>query len=190
MPTNAERQMFESRIAELRRWLRPAGQSVAEPVLGLLTAMPSQSGNGIDHAMRLTTFVEDLGDMPFFAVDAACKDFRLGRCGDGHWAPTAAEIRGRADHIAASYRVELADIGEVLEFAEDGLNSAPPTSAERVNELFRGLKAALSPDNSGHDAQKARVAADEYLEAIDPSKPLPKLSPAALGIFNSSKFDE
>ena len=178
VPTSSELALFDARAKELLGWLRPGGASVAEPILALLTAMPSQSGGGVDHAMRATTFVEDLGDMPLFSVVQACREFRRGTIGEGHWAPTAAEIRRRADCHAVPYRAELAQIQEVLEFDGTVSRAQPPQSPrERVNALFAELMVDLARDRA-EAADEARQRAQAALDAIDPTRPMPEMSDA------------
>lgn len=182
-PTKDEVGLFEHRKIELERWLAPAGQGVAGPVLSLLTAMPSQSGAGVDQAMRLETFIEDLGDLPYFAVERACKDFRLGIAGAKHWAPTAAEIRERAHEHARQYRAELADIETVLELAANPPRLVGATQSERADIVvqFRYFSVAIG----GKDAEtreQQRQKAQAALDTMDPSMPVPKPSAEALAI--------
>ncbi len=165
--------MFAARRGELKRWLAPAGRSVTEPVLGLLTAMPSQSAGGVDPAMRVVTFVEDLGDLPLFAVARACSDFRRGIVGSKHWAPTAAEIREQAEKIAAPFWKELADVAEVAEFEpqQSGAIDDPKSILSRVREVadatvrdIRGVPES-DPEQVRIDAQAALDRRREAVEA-------------------------
>ena len=174
---STEAELFEARVAELKRCLSPAGNSLAEPILALLTAMPSQSGAGLDQAMRLATFIEDLGDLPFFSVERACRDFRTGKAGDKHWAPTVAEIRDQAGCYVAPYRVELADLEEILEFGKEQrgqLEHAPDENErERVKAKFSELAASfrkVDPDAVSKTRAEAQAALDR-MEAEGPWAP-------------------
>jgi hypothetical protein len=164
IPTPEEKSLFAARRDELKRWLAPAGRTVAEPVLGLLTAMPSQSAGGVDPAMRVVTFVEDLGDLPLFAVTRACSDFRRGVVGSSkHWAPTAAEIREQAEKIAAPFWKEFTDVAEVAEFEPPHVDRIddPASMRERVRQVaddairaIRGIP-DVDPDQIRSEAQAA-----------------------------------
>ncbi len=105
--------------------------------------------------------------MPLFAVEQSCRDFRRGVIGNGHWAPTAAEIRQRAESVVAQYRAELADISEVIEFDAAGIGSGTREIAsmkQKVVGLFGELKSELA-SNSDPWADK------------QPKKPLSQITP-------------
>jgi hypothetical protein len=186
-----ETELFAVRRSELKRCLEPASTLLAEPILGLLTAMPSQSGAGLDQAMRLGTFIEDLADMPFFAVEQACRDFRRGVVGDKHWAPTAAELRERAEYHARAYRVELAEIDEILVFADEHRGKIPDRTAEEdERERIKGKFADLAKSFKKIDpdaVENTRAEAQAALDRMVAEGPwAPKLSERALATIREA----
>jgi hypothetical protein len=79
-----------------------------------MVSLRSQSGSAGDQAAIQRIFAADLADLPLFAVEAACKDYRLGKAGDGHWMPTQAEIRRVAESYCSSAVEEAKDIRNIL----------------------------------------------------------------------------
>lgn len=101
----------------------------------LLTSMPSRSASTGDAKFLVALYVQDLNDLPISIIEQACKDFRRGNCGDGHWAPTVAEIRAQA----IKYLPRQAPLNRL------GYEDKPrdPAERERVKQGFANLLAEL-----------------------------------------------
>ena len=77
--------------------------------------MPSRSGSTLDARAATQVWVDSLGDLPSEDVAATLRKFRLGKLGDGHWAPTPAEVRRAVEEeLTARQRRESRE----REFAE------------------------------------------------------------------------
>ena len=140
-------------------YLAPASDSAIDAIAAVLASLPRRAESQNDAKIVLRLFVEDLGDLPRFAIEAACKDFRTGRAGDGHWAPSAAEIRTQAERLARSYRDELASITEILGFAD---RPQEPSAVNRASiaTRFAGLRAELANNVDPFAAPKIKLLSD------------------------------
>lgn len=107
--------MLVARDRELRQWLGPAGEDAVRPhIASLLMALKHETEDEEAREIKQRIFAVDLADLPLFAVEQACKDFRQGRAGDGKWMPTQAEVRTVALRHADKARKEQADVRLVL----------------------------------------------------------------------------
>ena len=69
--------------------------------MGKVTSvLVSRNAAGVDAKVVAETAMEDLGDLPMWAIDKACMAYRRGEAGDGHLAQTPAEIRRYAKNFA------------------------------------------------------------------------------------------
>jgi hypothetical protein len=89
--------------------------------------------------------VADLVDLPAWALDAACRAYRLAEVGDGHWRPTAGMLRAEAVRRMEPLVRELALIGRALDapVALAAPAAASPEQRERMNALWHDLKARM-----------------------------------------------
>lgn len=193
LPSADEADFLAHRKAEIEAFLAPGGQAVADPVSAVLIAMPSRAATAGDATAMRRLFAEDLGDLPYLAVALACKDFRLGKAGDGHWAPTAAEIRARAiEHIRPAEK-ELGSINEVLEFVETAPHAAasPKTSRETIAAGFAKLRKEIgiatdpfAPRRTNAPADVTRAEAQAALDRMEAEGPwAPPLSDESRGFI-------
>lgn len=113
-PTAPMREALERRSALLGLWLERAGDEALIDVVTSIIAMPSRAESVQDSKKQIAIYCTDLADLPPFAVVKACADFRQGRAGDGHWRPTQAEIRQRAESYAYEVAREKRRLDAVL----------------------------------------------------------------------------
>lgn len=104
-----------SHEADLARWLSPAGEKAIVPhISSLMLSLKHENEDEAARKIRQRIWAADLADLPLFAVERACADFRQGRAGDGKWLPTQAEVRRVALQYAETFRKERSDVRAVL----------------------------------------------------------------------------
>lgn len=198
-PRESERQMLALRGAQIDEWMRPAGRSGAlDEVTALFSTRGVKAGADTDVQATMAIYVEDLFDLPGFALAKACKDFRQGSLGDRKWVPTQAEIR----HAAHGYLAELArerrQIANVLA-AKVLAPQCSPEKRVRVLEFAAEVQRELQmpqPPGPGRDhaagqfPPKPAICSDDDVKAeaavrLDAlsTLPVPRLSPEALAKF-------
>lgn len=165
-PGPVEREAFSRRRGELLDCLRAAGEEAIRPhIASVFASLRHASEDARDRAALQRIFAADLADVPLFAIDAACRDFRQGRTGDGHWVPTQAEIRRRAEEYAAGWRDEVADLRQVLDAKViENRKWVSPEEHERIKAGLQGLAAEIVASNS--------------IGRVSRSKPLSKVTPS------------
>jgi hypothetical protein len=100
---------------DLSQWLAPSGEDAIRPhVASLVLSLKHRSEDEETSEAKQRIFAADLADLPLFAVEAACADFRQGRAGDGVFMPTQAEVRKVALRRVQKLRDELADVRSIL----------------------------------------------------------------------------
>jgi hypothetical protein len=114
-PTVDERAGLARREERLAAWLAPAGEKAILPhISSLMLSMHHKSEDEEARTILQRIWAADLADLPLFAVERACADFRQGRAGDGKWLPTQAEVRRVALQHAEKLRKEHAEVRAVL----------------------------------------------------------------------------
>jgi len=153
----------------VNQWLRSCGEKHAlAEVTAIFGTMSMRTGSAADMRAMMMIYAKDLGDLPSFALTRACADFRQGRAGDGHWVPTAAEIR----MVAQRYVADLAKEGREITMVLAARIQPPQASPERkaalaahVAETVRQL-GAFSAQAEAEDRQK-RATRHRFLAARD-----------------------
>lgn len=168
-PSERVRQALSDRRDLVNQWLRSCGEKHAlAEVTAIFGTMSMRTGSASDMRAMMVIYAKDLGDLPSFALTRACADFRQGRAGDGHWVPTAAEIRA----VAQRYVADLAKEGREITMVLAARIQAPPASPERkaalaasVAETLRQLS-AFSAQAEAEDREK-RAARHRFFAARD-----------------------
>lgn len=149
-PPPGEIEAFRRRRTELVDALRHAGEDALRPLIAsVFASLHHRDDDARDRAAMQRIYASDLADLPFFAVEASCRDFRHGRAGDGHWAPTQAEIRRVAEKHMRQWQDEVASLRRVLdaEIIPDR-EIVDQSSRERMKAGFENLKAEIAVTNS------------------------------------------
>ncbi len=119
----------------------------------------------------LKIYAEDLSGLPIAAVREAIRGFRRGRFGDGHWAPTAAEIRREAEAIVARQeRLDRLDrlAAETLaerRRREEQAADRSPEARERVQAMAERFKASVPVEPERGERFPAPVTLSDTLMA-------------------------
>jgi hypothetical protein len=107
---------LRSRRAQLEACLAPASTEVIVVALASLGNMPGQSiPNPTEVAALAAQDVEDLADVPGWALVEAARAYRRGEVGDGKWRPTAGQLRKEAIKRATAVRGEVWRIKRLLD---------------------------------------------------------------------------
>lgn len=168
-----DRQMLTIRVKRIEAWLAPAEPaSIADEVQKLFLSMASRTRSDLDVEMLVRIYINDLNDLPLWAISKACEQFRRGEVGDAKWAPTQAEIRQVAVRLTANVMNERDEAQRVL-----SAKVLPPAekvsirgAADRLlaemahpDPLDKRLK--IMPDARGITDPKAKAAAIAANEA-------------------------
>jgi hypothetical protein len=146
------------REKDLTRWLAPAGEKAIVPYISsLMLSLKHQSEDEEARKVLQRIWAADLADLPLFAVERACADFRQGRAGDGKWLPTQAEVRRVALRHAETFRKERSDVLAVLAAR---VVEKPRDEAERkrLADKARAMvrRAAAQADVTGREERAPR----------------------------------
>lgn len=167
---NGSKQISEL-VTDLEKKLteRPAQRSISTPANTSVTELKSElaallgtramrGGNSLDAKTILRIYADDLADLPGDLVIWALRGFRRGKHGDGHWAPTSAEIRKVVEtEVEARARVEKAKADLEAQFVARGTflsNCSPSQRAEyesafkRDREISQHLENIRERDNA------------------------------------------
>lgn len=192
-PTPAVRGELEARTGELQGYLHPCRpDEIIGPLLKLFVALAHRSDSADEARVRLTIYSEALADCAPFAVTRACDDYIMGHRGDKKWCPTTAELRAAAQAIMTPWRAERDRIGKVLAarvvYPEEAEGRRRSELRDRALEHVAETRRLLQ-DQSRFGAIKTGdlrtlpprlLTRDEALmvvDAIDPTRPLPKIGP-------------
>jgi hypothetical protein len=183
-PTEDERQLLAVRQQELQFSLAPAGEDAIRPhIASVMVSLKHSSESAEDRAAIQRIFAADLADLPLFAIEHACKAFRQGKAGDGHWMPTQAEIRRVAEAQVHQFRQEQEAIKTVLAAivvtTEDLDAQSRKRGLERWDKIKAGMVRDCNPDHKKPLSQVTREEAEQNLERLK-AEPVTKiaLSPA------------
>lgn len=160
LPSRALRARLEARAAELRRLLRPisgamaeqehAGSEVALMLLGFIGARTD-----IDNVALCAAYVKHLEDLPFFAIERACRDVVRRRPKDmkPDYVPSSARLHDMARVHVDPLATEAWRIQRIL-----GVTKAlpPPMAPEKAEEM-RSKLTALAASIALKDAETAGV---------------------------------
>ena len=114
-PSDDERRGLARRDERLAGWLAPAGERAVLPsISSLMQSLHHRGGDEESREVLQRIWASDLADLPLFAVERACADFRQGRAGDGKWLPTQAEVRRVALGHVEPFRKEHSAVRAVL----------------------------------------------------------------------------
>jgi hypothetical protein len=165
-PTADERAFFANRKAQLDAILKPSTESAAfAEIVAMFAAMRSKTASEDELVAIMETYVKDVADLPFFALQKACARFRRGECGDGVWVPTQGELANEARRIMQEFNDERAAIWRVL--SAKVVPSITPDRRERNIEGVRRIAAETAA------ALKASVPKNEALRnAVFPTADL------------------
>ena len=212
-PTADEREALEYRAARLTHWLAPSrdeigikahGAAIKAEVAAVLGTMAIRTGNETDAEIMLRIYVKDLIDLPLFAVQGACRDFRRGVVGDKRWAPTQAELRDVAQRYVSDLAKERRDIETVLcaKVVEKPSDSEHRKAVvEREKAKLKDMRQAGIDAENGRISDEAKFRAEEMraererkkaeadhltqriMAGLKDDRPMPKLDPSILAQF-------
>ena len=131
-------------------------------------------------AAQLALFASQLADLPIWAIQVGCGDILRRNVA---WPPSVGQVRAACVEACEKQRAELADIDAILN--ADVWHEPTDNERAKVNEGFQKLVQELKL-NAPYDTSRPKEhrpptqqEALAWLEAQDPSKPLPKLSDTA-----------
>jgi len=198
-PSPDLRQSLDLRRSRIDEWLRPAGvEHAAEQYRILLGVMAHRDDDAEGARLHAATFVQDLMDVPLFALTKACSDLRRGTVGDGKWMPEPGVVRSLAQGFVTALAKERREIDAVLT-AEVKTSVPDPARKAALIETANKLAGQMSMNRAVEDARLAgrTIDPEEIPEArLSPEarheraerrlaelkgKPLPKLSPYLAG---------
>lgn len=161
-PGPVELEAFARRRNELVGWLRPAGEeAIRAHISSLFASLRHRLDTAADESAMQRIFAADLADMPLFAIEAACRDFRQGKAGDGHWLPTQAEIRRAANEYARKWQDEYGELRQVIEAkVVPNLEFIAPERRARNAKWARGVAAEIAANASLGRAPRAKPLSD------------------------------
>ena len=184
MPDEATKTGMRSRKAELEKAMKTANEfEVRVEVAKLFTVLAARSGGEDEIRGVQMVYVEDLYDVPAFALIAACSDLRRGLSGEAKWVPSPGTIRQRAMKIVEPYRDELADLTAILlAVPEERQRLGDTTSlsaAERVRQMLKkaeresnAFPPARHPRDLRSEPERQRSADDRLTEMRYSDRPL------------------
>jgi hypothetical protein len=138
--------------------LAPAGDRALDPhIASLMVSLRYSSEAPEDRKALMRIWAADLADLPLFAVERACTDFRQGRAGDGKWLPTQAEVRRVAVKHAEAFRKEHTVVQSVLSAR---VVDKPRDEAERkrIADEARAMVRQAAARAAGADRPRHEVA--------------------------------
>lgn len=190
-PSDDERASLKGRALELEHSLGSAGGEAVRPHVAALMLSLRQAGESAeDRAILQDLYAIDLADLPLFAIEAACSDFRKGAAGDGKWLPTQAQVREVAMRYVKPWADELRQVNAVLSAEivpdDDVADEARARVADRAKRLVKDLAELADPFKAKQRRPMSEMTmadAQAKLDAADPSKPVPPLSDEAMAIF-------
>jgi hypothetical protein len=95
--------------------LLPAGPEMASLAIApTVIAMIPRSGDEGEHKARMAVYINDLAELPAWALAEACARFRQGKVGDGKFLPTPGEIAVEARWLMQPFARARHDIERVL----------------------------------------------------------------------------
>ncbi len=170
-------QALADRVQDIRGYLVPATpDEIAVQVARLFTIMRKRNEGFEDEAQRITLYVELLADVPRVALDTACRNFLLGKVGDG-WLPVPGDIRNEAKRHYAHWQAEIERINAILNAAVVAPNDYGMRAAnlKHVRDTIHMLKGAIPKSDMDtrwaakmQDMDAAdvtpKVAAEKWLE--------------------------
>jgi len=163
--------MLVVRDRDLRQWLAPAGEDAVRPhVASLVMSLKHESEDEEAREIKQRIFAADLADLPLFAVERACADFRQGRAGDRKWMPTQAQVREVAERYAGKLREERADVRAVLEAKVVEPRTSEESRAreiERWHRIRAEIVAKADPFGKPHGTPYSQVTPTEAQAALD-----------------------
>jgi hypothetical protein len=137
---NEVRAELHSRLALISAALAPCGPERASAILARLAGMAMRVELSRATAAALARQdVEDLRDLPDFALSDAAQGFRRGEVGNPPWHPTVGELRQEALRRAEPYLRERARIRRVL--GAKLLEAPKPATPAQRAAVLAGLKA-------------------------------------------------
>lgn len=183
-PNEGERKALERRRGELLNALVPVGDRAAVQIIAqLFLGFHGARGSHDETAAQLALFASQVADLPVWAVQSGCGDLLRRNIA---WPPSVGQVRAACEAACQPHRQELAQIEAVLN--ADVYHEATPSERERVKAEFQKLADDLKL-HAPFESAKPKASrpstpaeAQAWLDAIDPTRPLPKLSTAALGI--------
>jgi hypothetical protein len=154
LPTEDERreiQQYATRMARLCAPTRESKQHQAEALMAIgavFAGIPSMRNT--DNAKTAAFYLSELGDLPVFAIKAACEAFRKGEIAgcDPDFAPTTVRLYGAAK-----------------KFAERALNRR--YGAERILLIRKALPPPLSPEKAAELRDRMAGLASSLREKLD-----------------------
>lgn len=139
-----ERSALMARRVAINAALAPSSKRGVAEALATLSNMSrrGQPSEKMEDALAKQD-VDDLIDLPEWAVSAACRAWRLAEIGDGHWHPTAGQIRAEAQKRMEVFVRERAKLARVLDapVREPAPVQASPEQRKRVLDGLRALAA-------------------------------------------------
>lgn len=145
-PREGERQLLALRASAIDEWMRPSGRERALDEVTALFSNRGVRGSDTDIEALMTIYVEDLFDLPAFALTQACRDFRQGAVGDRKWVPTQAEIRQIATGHLAELARERRQIANILAAKIKEPRCSPEKRAAALRSLEEAKRALSMPE--------------------------------------------
>jgi hypothetical protein len=113
-PSKAVMLRLSDRLQSLRQsTVAQASAEISDALSDIFSVMPS---HGSDPVRRARVYLEELADLPAWAVAQVLRRFVRGDLGEGRFAPTIAEIRHHAARLDAQFARERERITKVLKF--------------------------------------------------------------------------
>ena len=147
LPSEA-RDALMVRRDRLRSAMAPTGPARTAAILATLSGMSYRG----EPEQKMVTFlakqdVTDLCTLPEWALERACQAYRLAEIGDGHWRPTAGELRTYVLRKCEPWHVELEKLRRVLTAPRLDAPRSPPATPEqraKMRSMFEQLKAKMA----------------------------------------------
>ncbi len=185
-PSTELREWMTTRVTSLNDALRPAlMHEMADELKKLFTVCAVRDSAEKNTSLFTQTYMEDLADLPMFALKSACTYFRR----HSKWAPEISEIRDKALAEVQIFRNERHRIQKVL----DARVLPREASEDRKAEVLRHYREVIRPALQATSMREASLIAKrvpptpEELAAYaaiekglpDPRPPITRLSPEA-----------
>jgi sarcosine oxidase gamma subunit len=124
-PTDAQRDLMASRVAQIDRWLAPSRQAAIIRAVGMVRGAMAVPAGASDDVFSI--YVEVLRPFPEPVVEDVCRRYLDGRLGNRVYAPTPAEIAHECRLAVSDALAERGKIALIL----DAEVYATPTEEER-----------------------------------------------------------
>lgn len=167
MPTPEQRQYLDRRLGQIEAWCAPIARTVLDTqIRGTFSMLRGPTMSEDEVAFEIGVFADVLGDLPAFAVIAACRDYLTGKRGDG-WKPKPPELRIAAqEHLGAIVK-ERRQIEAVLA-AVEAPKLAAADKRQAAVAMARGLLPMIAEAGEKADYERRGIPYDPKPVREDP----------------------